>query len=106
MTKGAAGADYPGTQSTELLTVHPVHTAMVGGSQAKGKFAADGRKLVKLFTSLTSGAAHCPVKTLRSEAAKRSGLIVRDGGRTDRLITGPDMIDGGLNGGINLHCDI
>lgn len=38
--------------------------------------------------------------------AKRSEEIGRDGGRTDRLITGPDMIDGGLDGGINLHCDI
>lgn len=62
MTKGAAGANYPGTQPAELLTVRPAHAAIARGSQAKGKFAADGRKLVKLFTSLASGAALCPVK--------------------------------------------
>lgn len=87
MTKGAAGANYPGTQPLAPLTVHPVPAAMLGESRAEGKFAADGRKLVKLFTSVTSGAECWPVKTLISEAAKRSEEIASDGGRTDRLIT-------------------
>lgn len=89
MTKGAAGANDPATQATELLTVHLVHTAMLRESPAKGKFAADGQNLVKLFTSLTSRAEQCPVKTLRSEVAKRSEEIVSDGERTYCLITRP-----------------
>lgn len=35
MTKGAAGANYQGSQSTELLTVHSLHTAMLGDPEPK-----------------------------------------------------------------------